>query len=66
MQVEVAYLLKHWNEIKNSTTMRNIWIDLRQGRHQGFEEVWPYIVANLEYMPFKSTADNMDLDGNPE
>ncbi|GHJ88399.1 hypothetical protein NliqN6_4801 [Naganishia liquefaciens] len=62
-KVEIAYLLKHWNEIKSSTAMRNIWIDLRQGRHQGFEEVWPCIVANLEYAPPKAAANTMELDG---
>jgi hypothetical protein len=37
-QVEVAFFLAHWNEIKGSPAMANIWQHIRLGRHLGFEE----------------------------
>jgi hypothetical protein len=37
-QVQVAFFLKHWGEIKKSETMQNIWKQIRDGKHVGFEE----------------------------
>lgn len=42
-QVEVAFFLSHWDKIKGSTAMQNIWSDIRQGRHAGFEQIWPHM-----------------------
>lgn len=38
MQVQVAFFLKHWAEIKKSETMTQIWQQIRLGKHVGFEE----------------------------
>ena len=38
--------------------MRDIWSHIRSGKHQGFEEVWPYVVANLEFVPVKPASDS--------
>ena len=37
-QVEVKYFLDHWTEIRSSDAMRNVWHQIRLGRHPGFEE----------------------------
>lgn len=37
-KVQVAFFLKHWGEIKKSDTMQNIWKQIRDGKHVGFEE----------------------------
>jgi len=37
-QVEVKYFLDHWAEIRSSDAMRNVWHQIRLGRHPGFEE----------------------------
>lgn len=38
MQVEVAFFLDHWGDIRSSEAMRNVWQQIRLGRHPGFEE----------------------------
>jgi hypothetical protein len=38
LQIQVAYFLKHWAEIKKSDTMMQIWQQIRHGKHVGFEE----------------------------
>ncbi|KZT09315.1 uncharacterized protein LAESUDRAFT_723049 [Laetiporus sulphureus 93-53] len=48
-KVEVRFFLDHWKEIRESDSMRNVWQQIRLGRHPGFEEVWPVIAVNLEY-----------------
>ncbi|CAK9783435.1 hypothetical protein CC85DRAFT_282171 [Cutaneotrichosporon oleaginosum] len=48
-QVELAFFLKHWAEIKKSDAMKNIWSQIRSGKHVGFEEVWPIIMSKLDY-----------------
>ncbi|KAJ3535861.1 hypothetical protein NM688_g6921 [Phlebia brevispora] len=48
-KVEINYFLEHWAEIRDSPMMRNVWQQIRMGRHPGFEEVWPLIATNLEY-----------------
>ncbi|ORY26879.1 hypothetical protein BCR39DRAFT_539919 [Naematelia encephala] len=48
-KVQVAFFLKHWSEIKKSETMGQIWQQIRLGKHAGFEEVWPFIIEQLDY-----------------
>ena len=38
LQVEVQFFLDHWADIRGSDAMRNIWQQIRVGRHPGFEE----------------------------
>jgi hypothetical protein len=37
-QVEIAFFLSHWNDIRTSSSMKNVWVQIRNGRHPGFEE----------------------------
>ncbi|EPS98449.1 hypothetical protein FOMPIDRAFT_1031468 [Fomitopsis schrenkii] len=48
-KVQVRFFLDHWNEIRVSDAMHNVWQQMRLGRHPGFEEVWPMIALNLEH-----------------
>ncbi|TDL22102.1 hypothetical protein BD410DRAFT_748785 [Rickenella mellea] len=50
-KVQINYFLDNWNDIRNSDAMRNVWQQIRLGRHPGFEEVWPLIASNLEFKP---------------
>jgi len=50
-QVQVNFFLTHWQDIRASDAMRNVWQQIRTGRHPGFEEVWPVIAQNLEFKP---------------
>ncbi|KIK94340.1 hypothetical protein PAXRUDRAFT_828092 [Paxillus rubicundulus Ve08.2h10] len=50
-KVQVNYFLEHWSEIRTSEGMRNVWQQIRNGRHPGFEEVWPAIAQHLEFTP---------------
>ncbi|KAH7920470.1 hypothetical protein BV22DRAFT_1039810 [Leucogyrophana mollusca] len=50
-KVQVSFFLEHWGEIRASDAMRNVWQQIRIGRHPGFEEVWPYIAQHLEFNP---------------
>ncbi|KXN88178.1 hypothetical protein AN958_07637 [Leucoagaricus sp. SymC.cos] len=50
-KVEITFFLKHWQEIRTSDAMKNVWHQIRIGRHPGFEEVWPAIAMNLEFKP---------------
>nr|XP_018265738.1 uncharacterized protein I303_02110 [Kwoniella dejecticola CBS 10117]OBR87896.1 hypothetical protein I303_02110 [Kwoniella dejecticola CBS 10117] len=50
-KVQVAFFLRHWGEIKKSETMSGIWTQIRNGKHVGFEEVWPLIVGQLDFRP---------------
>ncbi|EJD41831.1 hypothetical protein AURDEDRAFT_186281 [Auricularia subglabra TFB-10046 SS5] len=52
-KVEMEFFLAHWAEIRSSDAMRGIWPAIRQGRHPGFEQVWPMIVMHLEFVPGK-------------
>lgn len=36
--MEVDFFLSHWHEIRSSETMKNVWLQIRNGRHPGFEE----------------------------
>jgi hypothetical protein len=42
MQVQVKFFLDHWSEIRASDAMRNIWQQIRLGRHPGYEEGWSW------------------------
>ncbi|KAG1745859.1 uncharacterized protein EDB91DRAFT_1236190 [Suillus paluster] len=50
-KVQVNYFLEHWGDIRSSEAMRNVWQQIRIGRHPGFEEVWPLIAQHLEFNP---------------
>ncbi|TFK40638.1 hypothetical protein BDQ12DRAFT_461756 [Crucibulum laeve] len=50
-KVEVNFFLEHWQDIRSSESMRNVWQQIRNGRHPGFEEVWPLIAQSLEFKP---------------
>ncbi|KAF9221575.1 hypothetical protein BS17DRAFT_784982 [Gyrodon lividus] len=50
-KVQVNYFLEHWSEIRASEAMRSVWQQIRNGRHPGFEEVWPVIAQHLEFNP---------------
>ncbi|KAF9483428.1 hypothetical protein BDN70DRAFT_873937 [Pholiota conissans] len=55
-KVEINFFLAHWQEIRASDTMKHVWIQIRNGRHPGFEEVWPVIVQSLEFKPSKAPS----------
>ena len=38
MQVLVDFFLAHWQDIRNSESMKTVWKQIRNGRHPGFEE----------------------------
>jgi len=40
LQVEINFFLTHWQEIRASESMRDVWQQIRNGRHPGFEEGW--------------------------
>ncbi|KAG1715720.1 hypothetical protein ID866_1436 [Astraeus odoratus] len=50
-KVQVNYFLEHWVEVRASDGMRTVWQQIRNGRHPGFEEVWPVIAQQLEFVP---------------
>ncbi|KAG6903149.1 hypothetical protein C0995_004696 [Termitomyces sp. Mi166 len=50
-KIQVDFFLAHWKDIRTSDSMRNVWQQIRNGRHPGFEEVWPVIASNLEFKP---------------
>ncbi|KAH7885226.1 hypothetical protein F5I97DRAFT_1810553 [Phlebopus sp. FC_14] len=55
-KVQMNYFLEHWGEIRSSDAMRNVWQQIRNGRHPGFEEVWPAIAQHLEFNPQSEAA----------
>ncbi|KAG6918337.1 hypothetical protein DXG01_015196 [Tephrocybe rancida] len=55
-KVEVDFFLAHWKDIRASDSMRNVWQQIRNGRHPGFEEVWPLIASNLEFRPSQKAS----------
>ncbi|PCH39751.1 hypothetical protein WOLCODRAFT_136485 [Wolfiporia cocos MD-104 SS10] len=59
-KVQVRYFLDNWIAIRGSDAMRDVWRQIRLGRHPGFEEVWPVIAQNLE---FKAPAETSGGDG---
>ncbi|KAF9778754.1 hypothetical protein BJ322DRAFT_1092448 [Thelephora terrestris] len=50
-KVQIKYFLDNWGAIRASDTMKNVWQQIRLGRHPGYEEVWPLIAQNLEFKP---------------
>jgi len=50
-KVQVKYFLDNWSAIRASDAMKNVWQQIRLGRHPGYEEVWPLIAQNLEFKP---------------
>lgn len=44
-KIQVNYFLEHWSEIRASEAMRNVWRQIRNGRHPGFEE-GPWLMLN--------------------
>ncbi|KAF8158296.1 hypothetical protein B0H34DRAFT_708202 [Crassisporium funariophilum] len=48
-KVEIEFFLSHWHDIRTSSSMKNVWVQIRNGRHPGFEEVWPLIAQSLEF-----------------
>ena len=38
VQVLVDFFLAHWQDIRNSESMKTVWKQIRNGRHPGFEE----------------------------
>ncbi|KDQ62554.1 hypothetical protein JAAARDRAFT_30458 [Jaapia argillacea MUCL 33604] len=59
-KVQVQFFLDHWADIRGSDAMRNVWQQIRLGRHPGFEEVWPMIALNLEFKPTAGDASSAD------
>jgi len=46
-QVEIDFFLSHWHNIRTSGSMKNVWVQIRNGRHPGFEEGWLYNIICL-------------------
>ena len=46
-QVEIDFFLTHWHDIRTSSSMKNVWVQIRNGRHPGFEEGWIYNIIRL-------------------
>lgn len=59
-KVQVKFFLDHWSDIRSSDAMRNVWQQIRIGRHPGFEEVWPVIATNLEFKPQVKEKTGLD------
>ncbi|KLO05686.1 hypothetical protein SCHPADRAFT_839051 [Schizopora paradoxa] len=59
-KMQVSYFLDNWNAIRSAESMKNVWQQIRAGRHPGFEEVWPLIAMNLEFKPRSSDATGAD------
>jgi hypothetical protein len=45
-QVEIDFFLSHWHDIRTSGSMKNVWVQIRNGRHPGFEEGWLYNIIS--------------------
>ncbi|KAG6841703.1 hypothetical protein C0991_007975 [Blastosporella zonata] len=64
-KVQVDFFLAHWKDIRASDSMRCVWQQIRNGRHPGFEEVWPVIASNLEFQPTpKKTTKGAEAAGD--
>ncbi|KAG5726868.1 hypothetical protein E4T56_gene1122 [Termitomyces sp. T112] len=62
-KVQVDFFLGHWKDIRTSDSMRNVWQQIRNGRHPGFEEVWPVIASNLEFKPSPKPTTSKSSEG---
>lgn len=47
--MQIEFFLLNWGEIRGSEAMSDVWAQIRNGRHPGFEDVWPLVAMNLEY-----------------
>ena len=46
LQVQIAFFLENWSDIRASDAMRSIWQHIRVRRHPGFEEgLWTTVRA---------------------
>lgn len=64
-KVQVEFFLKHWKDIRASESTLNVLKQIRNGRHPGFEEVWPIIMQNLEVIPQQSpTSETAETAGD--
>ncbi|KAK2465199.1 hypothetical protein APHAL10511_002553 [Amanita phalloides] len=61
-KVLVDHFLTHWHDVRNSESMKIVWKQIRNGRHPGFEEVWPVIVQNLEFKPSIANGNGISPD----
>lgn len=61
-KVQIKYFLDNWSAIRASDAMRNVWQQIRLGRHPGYEEVWPLIAQNLEFKPQLDTPGGESRD----
>lgn len=57
LQVEINFFLTHWHEIRTSGSMTNVWVQIRNGRHPGFEEGWLYKIL-FTYLSFDGFTDD--------
>ncbi|KAG8793347.1 hypothetical protein FRC12_003002 [Ceratobasidium sp. 428] len=53
-KVQMDFALQNWAQIRNGESMRQVTQELRSGRHPGYEEVMPLLLAQLEYKPIAS------------
>ncbi|RDB17958.1 hypothetical protein Hypma_000942 [Hypsizygus marmoreus] len=60
-QVQINFFLTHWQEIRESDSMRDVWQQIRNGRHPGFEEVWPLIASQLEFKPTPRNSEETQV-----
>lgn len=54
-KMETDFLLKHWRSVKKSSTMKTLFS--RASAHPGLAEVWPHLLACLEYREPKAEDD---------
>ncbi|KAL1743607.1 hypothetical protein HDZ31DRAFT_64858 [Schizophyllum fasciatum] len=57
-KLQVKYFLENWSQVRSSEGMREVWQQIRNGRHPGFEEVWPVIASNLEFNPKAGSTED--------
>lgn len=46
-KMETDFLLKHWNEVKDTEVMKSIFS--RPSAHPGLADVWPHLLSQLEF-----------------
>lgn len=60
-KVEIEFMLRSWNDVRDSQSMRLVLGSLRDGRlFPGFADVWRLLLANLEYRPKTDAAASAD------
>ncbi|TRM63990.1 hypothetical protein BD626DRAFT_263869 [Schizophyllum amplum] len=60
-KLQVKYFLENWSQVRSSESMRDVWQQIRNGRHPGFEEVWPVIASSLEFNPKAGSIEEANL-----